>query len=140
MRKSISTLLSAAVVAGTLLAGTSLAAPSPAQAAGCKWQMPSNPRIVQGNNHRVHISYDRVGGYYKAKSYNKGELQTVSTEVSFTSFTPRLVKFIITWINDTAGVYTGSIDEDGFVSGTSRDRFNPGSKPSWYMTTRARCG
>jgi hypothetical protein len=137
MRKSITTFLSAAAVSATLIAG---AAASPAQAAGCsKWQLPSNPRIVQDNNHTVNMTWVRDGGYYKAKQYNRRDLRTVSTEVEFRSVTPRLVKFIITWINDTAGVYTGTIDSDGFVSGTTRDRFNSPSKASWYMSMRARC-
>jgi hypothetical protein len=102
--------------------------------------MPSSARIVQGNNHSVSLTYSRASGYWSARAYNQGKLVTTSTEVAFTSFTPRLVKFIVTWINDSAGVYTGTIDNDGFVTGISRDRFNPSSKTSWYMTTRARCG
>jgi hypothetical protein len=138
MRKSISALLSAAVVAVAMLGGTSLAGPASAQAAGCKWQMPTRATIVQGNNHRVYLAY--LDGYWQAKAYNRNTHTTTSTEVAFRSFTPRLVKFIITWWDDTAGVYTASIDSDGFVSGTTRDRFNPGSKASWHMTTLARRG
>jgi len=139
MRK-IATLLAAATATVMLAAGSSAVSPSSAEAATCKWKMPSSARIVQGNNHSVALTYNRASGFWSAKAYNRGKLATTSTEVAFTSFTPRLVKFIITWIDDTAGVYTGAIDSDGFVTGMSRDRFNPSSKTSWYMSGRARCG
>ena len=140
MRKSSITAVSPALLAGALLAGSFVAGPAAAQAAGCKWGMPSQAWIEQGNNHDIKLTYDRASRSWKAKAYRDGELQTASTEVAFTSFTPRLVKFIITWYNDTAGIYTASIDSDGFVSGVTRDRFNPSSKTDWHMTTRARCG
>ncbi len=139
MRK-LATLLAAATATVLLVAGSPAVSPSTAQAAACKWGMPSFARIVQGNNHTVDLTYNRTRRAWKAKAYNKGKLSTTSTEVAFTSFTPRLVKFIITWINDTAGVYTGTIDGDGFVDGTTRDRFHPSQKTTWYMAGRARCG
>lgn len=139
MRK-IATLLAAAIATVTLVAGASAVSPSSAHAAACKWGMPSYARIVQGNNHSVDLTYNRSTGAWKAKAYSKGKQTTTSTEVAFTSFTPRLVKFIITWINDTAGIYTGTIDRDGFVTGTTRDRFHPSQKTSFYMSNRARCG
>jgi hypothetical protein len=64
-------------------------------------------------------------------------LPAAAAAIASTSFTPRLVQFIITWYDETAGVYTGSIDSDGFVSGIARDRFSAGSKATWDMTTRA---
>ena len=138
MRKSITTLLSAGLLAVALLAADS-PTPAAAQDAACKWQLRFPATIVQGNGHRVYLSYS--DGVYKAKSYDRdNDLQTVSSEVAFTSVTPCLVKFIITWVNHTAGIYTGSIDSDGFVTGVSRDRFNPKSKTSWNMVRRARCG
>jgi hypothetical protein len=139
MRK-IATLLAAAIATVTLAAGSSAVSPSSAHAAACKWGMPSHARIVQGNNHSVDLTYNRGTGAWRAKAYNRGKQTSTSTAVAFTSFTPRLVKFIITWINDTAGVYTGTIDGDGFVDGTTRDRFNPSQKTTWYMSGRARCG
>ena len=139
MRK-IATLLAAATVTVMLVAGSSAVSPSSAQAAACKWGMPSFARIVQGNNHSVNLTYNRTTGAWKAQAYNKTNYAGSSTEVAFTSFTPRLVKFIITWINDTAGIYTGTIDRDGFVTGTTRDRFHPSQKTSFHMSTRARCG
>ena len=138
MRK-IATLLAAATATVMLAAGSSVA-PAPAQAAACKWKMPSFARIVQANNHSVSLTYNRTSGAWSAQAYNQRKYAASSTEVAFTSFTPRLVKFIITWINDTAGIYTGTIDRDGFVTGTTRDRFNPSQKTSFHMSTRARCG
>jgi len=139
MRK-IATLLAVATAAVMLFAGSSAVSPSSAEAAACKWGMPSYARIVQGNNHTVDLTYNRTTGAWTAKAYNRGKLATTSTQVAFASFTPRLVKFVITWINDTAGIYTGTIDGDGFVDGTTRDRFNPSQKTSFYMSNRARCG
>lgn len=136
-RKSVATLLSAALLAVTLLAGDSLAGPASAQAAGCKWQMPTRATIVQGNNHRITLSYSAADGYYKARSYSAGKLRTASSEAAFPSFTPRLVRFIITWCDDTAGIYTGSVDSDGR---DPRPVQPPRPKTSFYVTNRARCG
>ena len=139
MRKSLSMLIAATTAAATLLAGSSLAGPAAAQAGECRWQLPNYIRIVQGNKHTIDLTYNASEGYWKAKAYNRREHVTTSTEVVFTSVTPRLVKFIITWFNDTAGIYTGTIDDDGFASGITRDRFNPQSKTTWDMTKRMRC-
>ena len=76
----------------------------PAASGGC----PARRGSTQGNNHHIKLTYDRANGYWKAKAYSEGELQTSSSEVAFTSFTPRLVKFIITWYDDTAGIYTAT--------------------------------
>lgn len=138
MRK-LTSLIAAAGIAAALAAGSSAVAPSSAEARACSWQMPSTATIVQGNNHRAYLKYDRGSRIWKAKAYSNGEHRTSSSEVAFRSFTPRLVKFIITWYDETGGIYTGTIDSDGFVSGTTRDRWNPSSKTSWYMTQRARC-
>lgn len=138
MRK-IASLLAAASATVMLAAGASAVSPSSAEAAACKWFMPNSARIVQSNNHVVHLTYHRASGSWTAKAYNNGKAITNSTEVSFTPSAPRVVRFVITWLNDSAGIYTGTIDRDGFVTGTTRDRFAPSQKASWFMASRAHC-
>ena len=43
------------------------------------------------------------------------------------------------WDNGSAGIYTGTVDRDGFVTGVARDRFNPGLSATFRSTRRAIC-
>jgi hypothetical protein len=49
------------------------------------------------------------------------------------------VKFIITWDNGSAGIYTGAIDTDGFVKGTTQDKWHPSSKADWHFENVMSC-
>ena len=72
--RRIATLLAVAAAAVMLSAGSSAISPASAEAAACKWGMPSSARIVQGNNHTVDLTYNRATRAWKAKAYNRGKL------------------------------------------------------------------
>ena len=109
------------------------------RSAACQWKLPGTTNISQRNGYSAVFTYNRTRGAWVAK-YGTHNNFTISSEVEFTSVTPRLVRFIITWTDERSGlytgtgIYTGTIDRDGFVTGTTRDRFNSRSKASWYMT------
>jgi len=131
MRKSITTILTSATMAAALLAGSSTAA----QAATCSsWKMPSKTTLIQSNGYKVNLVYATDRQWHATAS---GGLR--SNEIVFSSSGPRSVRYVITWTNGSGGVYTGSIDNDGFVSGTTVDRFKPTSRAYWRMTNLARC-
>lgn len=78
--------------------------------------------------YRVNLTY----GADRAWRATAGALR--SNDVVFSSSGPRSVRCVISWSNGSGGVYTGTIDGDGFVSGTTVDRFKPTSHASWRMT------
>jgi hypothetical protein len=130
MRKSITTILTSATLAAALLAGSSTAA----QAATCSsWKLPTKTTLIQSNGYKVNLVYATDRQWYATA----GGLR--SNEIVYSSSGPRSVRYVITWTNGSGGVYTGTIDGDGFVSGTTVDRFKPTSRASWRMTNLARC-
>lgn len=129
MRKFIA----AVAVAGTGLI-TGVAAPSHAQAAGpCKvYKLPSSTLIKQNNGHSFVLQF--ANGYWSVASDRYADV-SLPARLS----TPRSFKFTITWRNGAGGVYSGSVDRDGFVSGTTYDRWNSSSRASWNMRKVATC-
>ena len=126
MRKLVTTLAVAATTAAAASAGP---APASAEAAGCTWKLPSRTLVYQGSNSFTLVKRD---GVYTVDRRPLAEVTLDSVKAS-------RVRFIITWGNGTAGVYKGTIDEDGFVEGTTYDRRNPGSTARWEMDRLARC-
>jgi hypothetical protein len=49
------------------------------------------------------------------------------------------VRFTITWRNGSSGIYTGTVDQDGFLSGQTHDRWHPESKADWHMRQVVSC-
>ena len=134
MRTSITTILTSATMAVALLAGSSIAGPPAAEAAGCSsYRLPTKTTLIQGNGYRVNLVYGTDRRWRATASGLR------SSEIVYSSSGPRSVRYVITWTNGSAGVYTGTIDADGFVSGTTVDRFKPTSRASWRMTNLARC-
>jgi hypothetical protein len=48
------------------------------------------------------------------------------------------VRFTITWRNGSAGIYTGTIDDDGFMTGRSRDKLS-GATASFDFAPTIEC-
>jgi hypothetical protein len=119
--------------------GTTAAAPAGASAAAapCKQWNIANNYIKQANGWYVQVpqvgaSLDGTAVQYAPNGYaTGGEVQGAVTGNSF--------RFTTVWDNDTAGVYTGTIDRDGFVTGTAVDRFNPRSRTTFRALRRAKC-
>jgi hypothetical protein len=125
MRKLIATLAVALSAAGLS------AAPSQAAAAGCsKWLLPTSTQIRQSNGYTITLAYSNGRWYVPGNA---------GAEVTWTSKRPSALQFIITWPNGAGGVYTGSIDPYGFISGTTVDRWKPSSRAYWKMSKVARC-
>jgi hypothetical protein len=65
--------------------------------------------------------------------------QYMEGNVTIDSMTPDNVKFTITWDNGSAGIYTGAIDDDSFVKGTTQDKWHPNSKADWHFDNVMSC-
>ena len=61
-------------------------------------------------------------------------------QVTIQNLTRSDMRFLITWDNGSAGIYTGSVDENGFLSGQTQDRWHPDSKADWHMDELVNCG
>ncbi len=138
-KRSIAGLIAAAVVAG-LGAGSATTQVADA-ATSCSWQVPDSIRINQTNGWYVITDYRQAGFKYRAYAYGKhahlvGTLKLTRFDTSGTS--PQ-VEFTITWDNGSGGVYSGTIDGHGFVSGTTRDRWNPSSVAGFNFVQTMDC-
>ena len=103
--------------------------------AACQWRfrLPLSLSLVQSNATRVDIT--NTGTYLKATAYNSrghfyGSVQW------WRSIPQPQVKFVINWRDGTSGVYTGTIQSNGYLSGFTYDATNPLSRASWRIVPR----
>ncbi len=136
MRKTIKTLLAAAAMAVSCAA-----LPSAAMADSCtEWQLPTDTKIHQDDGWTVRLAYGLFKpGHWGGIALSPTAQTRVEGDVFFHSVTTESVKFTFTHDTGGAGVYSGSIDEFGFVSGVMVDRWNPRYRTYWHMRDVARC-
>jgi len=79
------------------------------------------------------------GMRYVTAQADAGNNSLDATSIRFYSSPRDFVKFVITWENGSGGVYAGSVDANGFVTGTTVDRFDPQSRAYWHMRDLATC-
>jgi hypothetical protein len=117
-----------------VFAGGSAGMAERADAACAEWEKPSYFwRFRQSNGWRGLFELtNRRAVAFTGRARTEGR-------VTLDSFTATVVKFLITWTNGSAGIYTGSIDDNGFVSGTTVDRWNRGSRTSWHLENILHC-
>jgi hypothetical protein len=123
MRKILTTLLAAAAL-------TAAAQPAATQAACSNWQPDTDNAIYQGNGWAM--DFDYTNGRWYATGVFPGEPGVISGDVLFSSWTADLVRFTITWSNGSGGIYSGTIDTNGFVSGIAEDRWTHATT-TWHM-------
>jgi hypothetical protein len=136
VRKLMTMLLAAGALALPAVALTSAAHPADAQAAGCqRWRLPQDNYLRQSNGWttRVKYYYAPYNQWY-AVAYKTGYYNMVSSAVYFTNWSADLVRIHIVWDGGASeGIYTGTIDANGHVTGTSVDRFRPQNRAYWDM-------
>lgn len=116
-------------------ASLSVAVPA-ANAADCQTWGVANLMVLDQNNGYT-TTVNKRARTASARS-SSGKTVLTAQKVTFTSFTPDKIRFIISWSNNTSGIYEGRIDSDGFVSGRAADRFNRNTT-SWRMRGHATC-
>ncbi|HYF26213.1 MAG TPA: hypothetical protein VD931_10785 [Baekduia sp.] len=141
-RRALAAATAVAALAGG--AGTVAAPPEPAHAQepGCQqFKVPKRFDLRQNNGFVVTVAFGNPGPRWYAAARPAKERYNAfsSTSMTFTSFKPELVKFTINWSNGGSGVYTGTIDANGFVEGTTVDRYKRTNRAHWRMTTAAIC-
>jgi hypothetical protein len=142
-RKAVAGLVAVAALAGAF--GSGAAAPERADAAqqSCQWQIPYQ-FIVRLTNGWTVKAYMPTGTPFvwavnaaPRRGYSMGgELRL--TRWDRTGSNPR-VRFTVDLDNGSSGVYTGTIDADGYVTGASRDRYNSRSTAGWRFERYVDC-
>ena len=133
MRKII-----AALVATTALGAAAAGAQPAAAQAGCTQWSIGKGTIAQSNGFAIKLPSQQknntLSGDVTAIGRSSRMFGNLQGKVTGDSF-----RFTISWRNGSAGVYTGTIDEDGFAEGTTVDRFNRTSRASFTLYGRAIC-
>jgi hypothetical protein len=140
-KRSIAGLIAAAALVAGLGAGGATTQVADA-ATSCSWQVPDYIRINQTNGWYIVTDHRQAGFKYRAGAFHSGGMAlygTLNLTRFDTSGTSPHVEFTITWDNGSAGVYDGTIDGRGFVSGTSRDRWNPNSAAGFNFADTIDC-
>jgi hypothetical protein len=130
VRRIITSIVATGALAVAAPAASSALLPSAAHAAGCsQWQLPANEWIYQRNGWQVEI--DQRSGRWEARAYPRTGY--VRGNVDYLTVTGDAVSFRITWDNGSAGVYTGTVDANGYASGVTVDRWHPQNRTYWSM-------
>jgi hypothetical protein len=137
MRKLI-TVLTAIVALAASAASFGIGA-DPAAAACARYGLHTSNLIEQSNGWNVWLRKENGAWYVSAYDPNNIRETYMDGDIRFDSYNANLVKFVITWNNGSGGIYTGSIDDNGFVSGTTVDRWNTQSRAYWHMREFAPC-
>jgi hypothetical protein len=159
-RRTLTALVAVAALAGgtgTAVADTTIGGPSAglgplfggqaqnqnAPGACKRWLIPAYFEITHANGWTVQSTARRgryawwVNAHHDRASLSMmGSMRLTRFDVS--GYKPH-VRFTITWKNGPAGIYTGTIDADGFLTGTARDKQN-GAKTGFEFAETIECG
>jgi hypothetical protein len=140
-KRSVAGLIAAAVVAGHGAGGATT--PVADAATPCAWQVPDYLQIEQTNAWYITTGYRQAGFKYAAYAYGPGSDHRLVGTLKLTRFdtsgTSPQMEFTIVWSNGSGGIYNGTIDGHGFVAGTTRDRWNPGSTAAFHLDDTMDC-
>jgi hypothetical protein len=139
------TLAIGAVLLGST-AGTAGAATS-SSAMCAHWKIPTEFDLVQGNGWEVYTSHSYLGNYkwtvygtHANRGWSSIEMQGTMYLTRFdVSGVKPLVEFTIVWDNRSAGVYIGTIDRHGFLTGWSEDRYHSNVSTDFHNTALIGC-
>jgi hypothetical protein len=130
-----------------LIATIALCAATAQSAAACsQWDM-SRALLRQSNEWSAEFTFDQNGTQLHGTAWAWYRYQRRYTGDVEGTLIGDVVRFSVNWYDDpahagmhrSAGIYEGRVDAYGFVSGQAWDRWNPQSRATWNMTTRARC-
>jgi hypothetical protein len=138
----------AGLIAVTAVAGTVAAMPAAADAAACRqYEIPSSFEIEHGHGWTVKTS--RKSGKFKwqVSAWPDPRVYTEFGTMKLTRFDtspgnkgerPK-VEFTVTLSNGSAGVYTGKINRNNFITGITRDEFHPGERADFWVPEAVDC-
>ena len=143
------------VAAGCFAIGAFLLGPSEAKAACSQWDMPAQMFIQQSNNTRVGLKFSPVeAGFIGEAQYtslnlseddpglNTWQVSGVlegAVEGSNVHFTIHWSRDLALHVDNTTGVYTGTIGPQGRLTGTSQDAVHPESTATWWGSEVLTC-
>jgi len=110
------------------------------------WDFSQGLRLAQSNGANVSMTLNREGsalaGLAAWSGRTEGDGEPVSTGDNGTARGTNegnSVQFEIKWGAGPVGVYTGQIDAQGNLRGTTFDRKNPSSRADWSSTSPVKC-
>jgi hypothetical protein len=133
---ALTAVVAMAAGASAVKAPTADAAPRCAQ-----WRLPASFSVYQSNGWKV-TPYTYSGWTRKVFAGAPNTTAQLGT-MTFSRFdvsgiNPQ-VRFTVVLDNGTAGVYSGTIDEDGFLSGQTWNRFAPWYTARFYVLGTMEC-
>jgi hypothetical protein len=112
---------------------------SVAQAACSLWDVGGGFKVVQDNGYSPLFTLEQNGTAVSGSaSYEKGPAGFVTrgTVVQGSNIQVSNFKVVISWDNATRGVYTGTFDASGKLTGTTFDELHPSSHANWSVNDR----
>jgi len=108
------------------------------QAACVQWDLSSVPQWMfqQSNGYRLYLTFQQhsnvLGGHANATRPRVNENPITGRGTINGNIAGNTFEFTVEWSPNNAGVYTGSISEDGTLKGNTRDKFHPEQKATWF--------
>lgn len=124
----------------TALSAFLLVVPAPAQAAPCtQWAFNGYTVLNQSNGWQMifNSTETRVNGTAKARAGNN--LDNTMTGNVTGGIDRYAINLEVRWNSGPFGKYEGSVDANGFASGTTYDVVNRGSSAGWSAGQPLRC-
>jgi len=117
------------------------------QAACVQWDLSSVPQWMfqQSNGYQVYLTFQQhsnvLGGHADATRPRVNANPLTGRGAINGNIAGNTFEFTVEWSPNSAGVYTGSINEDGTLKGNTRDKFHPEQKATWFSMERktAKC-
>jgi hypothetical protein len=110
-----------------------------ARATCSPWNVSGTFSVVQSNGYRPEFTLAQSGTHLTGSArYNQGLADTNGTVTG--TMTGSAFNVTVTWIGINAvGIYSGSIDPRGHLSGASHDKVTPSSTASWSSSRTFGC-
>jgi len=149
--RTIAGIAAVAAVAGTAAAGTAATSTADAARSCHYWEIPSSFVINQPRNGwTVKTRGKPVDFKWQVSAYPYPRVYTEFGTLKLTRFDTKpskskrredwpKVEFTVALDNGSTGLYTGRIDPDGFIDGTTRDRFNSRAKSDFEVREPLDC-
>jgi hypothetical protein len=125
------------------LPGANAGAPPVGAPGVCKkWEIPDEFSLTQSNDWSVTTAYRRSTYSWVVVGNGPGPRMFGTLKLTRFDRSGRnaQVRFTITWRSNSAGIYTGTIDDDGFLTGNTRDKKNPTSRAKFEFAETIDCG
>ncbi|MGB3020617.1 MAG: hypothetical protein WBB50_00655 [Methyloceanibacter sp.] len=107
------------------------------------WDLSGHWELSQDNGYTVFLDLQQAGNQINGTAgFRSSNTSTSANPIQDGSITGRSFSLTVDWRNfpgNKLGVYTGSIDDQGHIGGTTYDKNHPGAKAGWSSGGTATC-